>query len=296
LLAIGGLLLAVSAGGQANRTFVAANKGSDTGVCPPTAPCQTLAYALTQTNAGGEVILLESGEYGTATITQSVSVSVTPGIYAGITVGSGAGISVNAGVSDVVTLRGLSFISFGGFSGVGVFQALGVHIENCVFQGAFSGYDVDVEAATSVFIDGSSFKDFGVGILVSAPAPTATAVITRTRLENGLGTGIYAWNNSKVSASQVVCSGVFICFDSNPSSGAAELNLDDCVATNSTFGVVTEGLGPGGIARVSDCTVTDNSNKGLVRFLGALYTLQNNTVEGNASADLSGTITPLSGK
>jgi hypothetical protein len=74
----------------------------------------------------------------------------------------------------------------------------------------------------------------------------------------------------------------------------AELNLDDCVATNATFGVVTEGAGPGGIARVSDCAITDNSNYGLVRFQGTLYTLQNNTVEGNGT-DLSAT-TPISGK
>jgi hypothetical protein len=119
--------VALNAAGLGNRTFVAANKGSDTGFCPPTAPCQTLAYALTQTAPDGEVILVESGEYGTATITQSVSVSVTPGIYAGITAsGFGSlGVYINAGASAVVVLRGLTFVSVGAYSGIRVDSAGG---------------------------------------------------------------------------------------------------------------------------------------------------------------------------
>jgi hypothetical protein len=102
----------------ASRTFVS-GAGSDTGTCPIATPCRTFAYALTQTAAAGEIIVLTSGGYGTVTITQAVSI-INISNFAGVTVASGgAGITINAGVSDSVTLRGLT-IDGGGAGSNGI--------------------------------------------------------------------------------------------------------------------------------------------------------------------------------
>ncbi|MGH6812149.1 MAG: hypothetical protein ACREDM_07315 [Methylocella sp.] len=41
-----------------NRTFVS-GKGTDSGACTRAAPCRSFAFALTQTNAGGEIDVLD---------------------------------------------------------------------------------------------------------------------------------------------------------------------------------------------------------------------------------------------
>jgi hypothetical protein len=67
------------------RTFVASN-GLDTNHCSSTAPCRSFGQAILQTNAGGEIVALDSAGYGRVTVTQSVSITAPPGINAGISV------------------------------------------------------------------------------------------------------------------------------------------------------------------------------------------------------------------
>src|SRR6266571_6657569 len=81
----------------AQRTFVSAATGNDANPCTRTAPCRNFAAAIAQTQSGGEVVVLDSGGYGTVTITQAVSLVAPAGVYAGISVFSGTGITVNAG-------------------------------------------------------------------------------------------------------------------------------------------------------------------------------------------------------
>src|SRR2546430_17304299 len=92
--------------GPAQRTFVSAATGNDANPCNRTAPCRNFAAAIAQTQPGGEVVVLDSGGYGTVTITQAVSLVAPSGVYAGITVFGGNGITINAGPSDIVTIRG----------------------------------------------------------------------------------------------------------------------------------------------------------------------------------------------
>lgn len=51
------------------ETWIASN-GSDTGGCAsPTAPCQSLSYALTQTTAGGQINIINTADYGPSSST-----------------------------------------------------------------------------------------------------------------------------------------------------------------------------------------------------------------------------------
>src|SRR5262245_17075337 len=86
---IAAVLLAVAgqAHAQANRTFVSGS-GNDANPCSLPAPCRSFAGAITKTNAGGEIVVLDSAGYGSVTITKSISISAPDGIEGGMTVTS----------------------------------------------------------------------------------------------------------------------------------------------------------------------------------------------------------------
>src|SRR5215471_12301990 len=88
------------------RTFVS-GLGNDSNPCSRTAPCRTFGQAISQTNSGGEVYVLDSAGFGAFAITKPVSIVAPQGVTAGISVFSGDGITINAGASDVIILRGL---------------------------------------------------------------------------------------------------------------------------------------------------------------------------------------------
>ena len=69
LIALG----SVNAASAAARTFVS-GKGTNSGDCALTAPCRSFAYAITQTNDGGEIVVLDTAGYGGVNITKSVSI------------------------------------------------------------------------------------------------------------------------------------------------------------------------------------------------------------------------------
>jgi hypothetical protein len=78
-------------------------------VCGVGSPCRTFAYALTQTNAGGEIAVLDTAGYGIVTINKALSIVNSGGVEAGIGVTSGGtAITINAGSADTVGLRGLT--------------------------------------------------------------------------------------------------------------------------------------------------------------------------------------------
>jgi hypothetical protein len=87
------------------RTWVSAT-GSDGNPCSRTAPCQTFAAAISKTAASGEINCLDSGGFGTVTITKSIIISCE-GVTAGIVSSGTNGILVSVASSDVVYLRGL---------------------------------------------------------------------------------------------------------------------------------------------------------------------------------------------
>src|SRR5207302_6567148 len=129
-----------AATGSAQRTFVSAAAGNDANPCTRAAPCRNFAAAIAQTVSGGEVVVLDSGGYGTVTISQAVALVAPPGVYAGISVFSGTGITVNAGPSDDVTIRGLTLNGLGGNAGISFASGASLNVEDSVFTN-FNGFE-----------------------------------------------------------------------------------------------------------------------------------------------------------
>jgi len=91
-----------------DHTYVS-GKGTDAGGCVSQATaCRSFGFAITQTAAAGEIIVLDPADYGPVTITQSISIVADAGGPAGIILPTGNAITINAGAADVVNLRGLT--------------------------------------------------------------------------------------------------------------------------------------------------------------------------------------------
>src|ERR1035438_9219423 len=114
--AILSLLLTVSAQAQNNRSFVATT-GDDGNNCSASAYCRTFTRALAVTNSGGEIVVVDSGGYGPATITQPVVITAI-GVDASITAESGNALTINT--TGNVTITGLNLYGSGVGSNVGI--------------------------------------------------------------------------------------------------------------------------------------------------------------------------------
>ncbi len=183
----GGIAPEATAAGQ--RSFVAST-GGDTGTCTLAAPCRSFGYAVGQTTAAGEVIVLDSAGYGPATITQPVSIIAPPGIYAGISVTAGGpGMTIAAGAGKV-TLRGLSINNItGGTSGIAFTSGTSLYVDNCtVTNFPTAGIAANVAASSSVFVTNSTFRDNGTGGVFTTTSGTLTVSIENSMFgRNGTG-------------------------------------------------------------------------------------------------------------
>ena len=180
-------IVSIEATATAQRTFVAST-GNDATACSLAQPCRAFARAITQTNAGGEVIVLDSAGYGPVTITKSISLIAPAGIYAGITVFSGDGITINAPGATVV-LRGLSINGQGGSNGVNVLGAARVRIESCVISGMnIDGVMHSAAGAELIVLDTIVRDNFGSGIGGDADA---SVVLDHVRSEHNRTNGFY---------------------------------------------------------------------------------------------------------
>jgi hypothetical protein len=280
-------LLAAAPARAAARVFVSVF-GSDGGDCANrSTPCRTFGAAITQVDAGGEVIVIDTGSYGGATITKSVKINVPVGVVAF----TASSMIVNAGVSDVVVLRGLTIKAFTPGTGNGIVFNTGaaLHVENCVLDSWERGIFVNTSTVGKVFVlDTIVRNSTGDGLRVEPAGGVPTTSVDDSRFENNGGCGIAA-ANAPVSVLRSVATGNFAGFCAAGDSG--ELNVEGSMASNNTF----EGfLVTAGIIRATKCIVTRNLT-GFENLGGTFESLGDNLVRGNGT-NVSGTITVVGGQ
>ena len=309
-------VLAVSAVyGQNTRSAVSVN-GSDANPCTVPQPCRTFGAALAVTNAGGEVLALDSGGYGPFTINRSVRVRAIPGAYAGIAPSSGNAIFINAAAGDSVIVAGLTLTSTGASYGILVTNVGALFIQNVEVSG-FGGYGLQFgsTSATHLYIDDSAFRGNGgtccaaVGIVPGSSGGKAS--LDHVRLENGYG-GLYVREYTQVTMrnSSVVGNSSYGVFaGSVPAATTAELNIIDSVISNGSDGIkanccgaysgnpivsitgslISNNTGAGvdaedlGTIRVSSTTLTRNGVGVQASGTGVTISFSNNALHGNAT-------------
>jgi len=292
------LICVVLAQAQSDRTFVSAHGTDNTDCGSSNLPCRSFTFALTKTNAGGEVIAIDSGIYDNSpiTITQSATLTAAAGAHVELFSNgpSGIGIQVNASTSDTVVLRNL-YVSgkLGGPTTVGI-QGLRVgtlHIENCVVSGFDEGVSLGVNASAQATIQDTIVRDCGLGIHAASSAGILKVSIDHCRIQDSVNDGVFIFTRARVTVRDSVASGngnagFFV--------GGGELNLEHCEASNNLQGVAASGDSTSsGTATVSNCIVTNNAQTGFAQIgIGVFHSLGNNTVRRNG-ANTSGTITVI---
>jgi hypothetical protein len=256
-----------SAPGGFTRTWVS-SLGDDANLCARTAPCLTFRGALAKTAAGGEISVVDPGDYGNVLIDKSVTISAEDLGTAGALVSVANGIEIEAASSDVVVLRGLQFDGGGaaGGSATGIQFTSGgaLVIDHCAivnFQGP-GGAGINFEpsnaaklmmADTLVSNNGSSVSASGVsGDIIIEPAAGGSvgAVIERVQVLGATGNGVRADG-------------------SVPGAGAITLGIrDSTIVGSSGSGLVAASAGPPVTIAADGVTVSSSAGYG-VRAVGA---------------------------
>lgn len=299
---LGFVVLAIAAPITAleQRIYVSANNGHDGVACETiNKPCRTFAKALTRVLPGGEVIVLDSGDYDAFAITKSVSIIVAPGQYAGITAGQGeAAVTMNLGPGDFVRLKGLTLHNGGaGGNGISIVTAGYVSIEHCLIENFLGGDGINVQNG-HLSLQDTTVRGSTNGVhffAVCSICGTADAVIDHCRFENG-GSGVLVNGGGHVTIRNSVATQNSDGFAAQSFGGpsSAEMSVENCAVTNNRAdGIVSNGTAN---VRVSNSTITDNARNGLSHSgSGSLLSRQNNTIEGNGH-DLEGSIGAFAGR
>lgn len=168
--------------------------------CPVVSPCRTFAAALTVVNDGGDLIALDTEDFGPVTIKQSVSI-IGNG-RAGIVVSTFGAAAIDIVKPDVnVVLRGLTLNGSGvGGSGVYMKEGKSLQIENCIFSN-FSINGLLVITPASVRIVDSVMRGNGNGIGARIEGGARADIIRSQFLGNrGGGLLVYATTAGTTSA------------------------------------------------------------------------------------------------
>jgi hypothetical protein len=188
-VALGVMSLAAPANAQATRTWVAGIGGDDANPCVLTAPCKTVAGALTKTAAGGEINVMNATTLGTFTIIKSITIRADH-VEAGILAAAGNGITVSVtGANDKVVLEGLDIDGLGkATNGIDITGSGTVAIIRCAIRN-FTGNGVDVEgtAGARAFVYRSVIVNNNGGLSVEGASGAAnSALVQDSVLDNNV--------------------------------------------------------------------------------------------------------------
>jgi hypothetical protein len=277
LLATIAISVAVSVPAQAQRArvFVAVT-GNDANPCTAQSPCKTFQHAHDVVQAGGEISVLDTGGYGTLTISKAVSIVAT-GVEASIATGAGAtAITINAGSSDKVSLRGLTLDGAGvGQTGVVFNSGESLTMENCAVRNfTFDGLDfVSTAATTQTLAVSNSFfndnSDVGIAILTKSTGPIA-ASIDRSGFFDNNAEGLY--------------------IDGSHGTGPLSVGVKDSVSTNNSVGFFVTSGGGRSVTNLSlTHSLAEGNSFGVEALqINATLWLAHSTVTGNANGFTAG--------
>jgi hypothetical protein len=282
--AVAAILIAVAAATPAlagiDDTYVSIT-GNDANICTITAPCQTMARAFSQTVSGGVLHCLDSSNYSSATITQSITIDCS-----NTTAGGGA-FTIN-GSGIIVHIRGLTMWGLG--TGIIFENGAALYVENCVmFLNMTDGILFEPSAAANLFVSNSTIRTNGSGGTTAgidikpALGIQANVTIEHSRIE-GNYFGIIADGNSGgiiqgTISDSVVSDNTENGITASTTSSNVLLLIDQTKVAGNLHGLVAGGSTAAIMAR--NTTVTGNSVGLFTVNGGQLFSYGNNSVDGN---------------
>jgi hypothetical protein len=277
------LLAALSAApayAASQRTWVSGT-GTDSGACPITAPCATFAFAITQTNTGGEVNCLTPGSFAGAngfSILQAITIDCHD-VFASVldTTAEGNAITIDA-PGAIVTLRNVNLDGAGTAAfGINITAASTVHIEDVTAMNFLSAGINDGRSSGQLLIRNSTFRNDGpAGVQSGGSGTTAVlenvhavgnvdgvvatgggnVIVSRSVLSANTGDGVYANSGASVlvdnteisgNGTGIVAAGVVVLANSDiyfNTTGVSGSGLTASYGNNRILGNTTEGTTP----------------------------------------------------
>ena len=250
------LALPQLASAQASRTWVS-GIGDDVNPCSRTAPCKTFAGAISKTATGGEIDCLDSGGFGTLTITKSIMIDcrdVIGGVLASLTPGFTINVPGGQVILRHLNIDGIAASGNPGTIGVRILAAASVHLEDVTIR-AFGGNGIEVTPSVNAtttrltLVRVTTHENSGHGMLV---APTGGAFAHVAAFDSTFSTNALTGFRVNDNGFAAVTNSVFT---GNGTHGAAAVSA-------------------GGFARISLDRVTSSSNvNGGVLASGMLATI-----------------------
>lgn len=223
--------------------------------CTRAQPCQTFAFAISQTAIGGEINCRDAGGYGTVTITRSVTIDCA-GTTATILAANSTGVVID-GVGVKVVLRGISIN--GGHS-----SSQGVHGVSFV-QGASL-------TIVDSFIMNFTDENQGNGISFTPRTNAEMHVVNTVIANNRRGiyaspTGIGSANVTldRVTVADSIADGLRVSTPSRSGAGAYIVANDSTFSGNGTgVAAVAPAGGNYSVVKLFGSTITSNSGVGVL--------------------------------
>jgi hypothetical protein len=269
------------------RSYISPS-GSDNRPCSRNQPCRTFDGALAKTDAGGEIVAMETGTYDPTTITKSITLAAAPGTEVAIRATSGNAVTVTPGLGDTVVLRGLRLGGPGkavaGTNGVFVDITspnccITVHLENMIITEFEEGVQMNLGVGARMVVSDSVLRANKTGINFSVGGAEANgASIERTRFEHN-DTGLLAPNGNSITVSNSVASAN----GTGVQTDGGKIDLFNSVVTKNSTGIKTNS----GSVRMGYCSVIGNGT-GVSTGGGLVNSMGNNMIVNN-DIDIAGT-------
>ena len=182
------VLLSASPVRAQSLAWVAPN-GNDANGCSQTTPCATFAGAYSK---GGvvEINCLGSGNYGTITITSSLTIDCGTGSVGNINSAVASGITINTTAAATIVLRHLALNGFStnslvnGITATSFFSGTLI-VEDCMIHGYHAGIGINFQPASGrglLQVSNSQIFDNVDGVIVQ-PASGQIASVTLNQVE-----------------------------------------------------------------------------------------------------------------
>jgi len=301
------LLAPDAATAQSSRVYVS-QTGDDSNNCLRLTPCKTFAGAISKVAAGGEMDVLDSGNYGNFTATKSITVDGGSSIAA-ILVSGANGIVINdvgAGTA-VVTLRNLSLEGYGfnttgtapGVRGVWFVSGAALNIQHCLiknFRDTTNGNGIAFTPSTNakLFVDdtivsgnagpvgGIFIQPTGMGSAVVAlqhVTATNNAIGVRADSTGGTGSGIFVSVESSEASGNV--NGGVAAF---AQTGSPPVTVMIHHATISHNGVGINANGAAATMRIGESVVMNNATGARLQNSATMTSYGTNQIADNPTA------------
>jgi hypothetical protein len=284
--------IAATAPAQAanTRSWVSAS-GSNGNACTQSAPCLTFAFAITQTNAGGEIDCLSGGDFGAVTITFSITIDCGTGQVGTINSYSSTAITINTSSPSVVVLRNLNLGGNGNFSGIVTtnFANSTLTVQHCTIYGQDSGISfMPTSGRGSLQIIDTSVYGNQVGVDVEVASGVIASVVLNQVELNGNRSGLNFGGSGTVAGTlrqSVVAANSAYGISANVAASYFTVE-ESSIVDNLTSGISTTTSGTN--VEVAASTIGANGT-GLSAGSGNLYSFGNNQLSANGS---NGSFTP----